>query len=81
MDEISLSECNCPVEEYINGEDDIPICIHYDDDWENHFFAEIGTSQANSESLLKMITKKKNSLTLSRLLKLLQSFKMQSFSS
>ena len=45
------SECNCPVEEYINGEDDIPICIHYDDDREDRFFAEVGTSQANSEYL------------------------------
>ena len=29
----------------------LPICIHYDNDWEDRFFAELGTSQANSEYL------------------------------
>ena len=50
VDQISPSEANCPVQEYINGEDDIPICMQYDDDWEDRFFAELGSSQADSDS-------------------------------
>ena len=62
MDETSLSECNCPVEEYINGEDDIPICIHYDGDSEDRLFAELGTSQANSEYLAQDDSKEEEQL-------------------
>ena len=39
----------CPVEEYIKGEDDVPICTEYDDDWEDRFFVELGSSQADSD--------------------------------
>jgi hypothetical protein len=53
FDRISPSETNCPVEEYINGEGDVPICMQYDDDWEDHFFAELGSSQAVSDSLVQ----------------------------
>ena len=42
VDQISVSGTNCPVEEYINGEHDVPICMHYDEDWEDRFFAELG---------------------------------------
>ena len=41
VDQISLPETNCSVEEYINGEDDLPTCQQYDDDWEHQFFAEL----------------------------------------
>ena len=50
VDQISPSETNCPMQEYINGEDDTPICMQYDDDWEDRFFAELGSSQADSDS-------------------------------
>ena len=50
-DRISPSETYCPVEEYINGEGGVPICMQYDDDWEDHFFAKLGSSQAVSDSL------------------------------
>ena len=53
VDQISVSGTNCPVEEYINGEDDVPICMHYDEDWEDHFFVELGSSQADSDSLVQ----------------------------
>ena len=36
---------------YISGEDDVPTCIQYDDDWENQFFTQLGSSQEDSESL------------------------------
>ena len=36
---------------YISGEDDVPTCIQYDDDWENQFFTRLGSSQEDSESL------------------------------
>ena len=39
FDQILPSETNCPVEEYING------VMQYDDDWEDHFFAELGRPQ------------------------------------
>ena len=39
------------MEEYISGEDDVPTCIQYDDDWENRFFTELSSSQEDSESL------------------------------
>ena len=42
-------ESNCLVEEYINGEDDVPICMQYDDDWEDHFFSELSSSQPESD--------------------------------
>ena len=35
-DQISPSDTNCPVEEYINGEGDVPICMQYGDDWEDY---------------------------------------------
>lgn len=41
---------NCPVEEYIDGENDIPICMQYYDDWEERFFAELGSSQGDSDN-------------------------------
>ena len=53
VDQISPSATNCPVEEYINGEDDVPTCMQYDDDWESHFFAELGSSQEDSDSLVQ----------------------------
>ena len=43
-DQISPSDTNCPVEEYINGEGDVPICMQYGDDWEDSFFADLGSA-------------------------------------
>ena len=43
-DQISPSNTNCPVDEYINGEGDVPICMQYDDNWEESFFAELGST-------------------------------------
>ena len=51
FDQISPSQTNCP--EYINGEDGVPTYMQYDDDWEDHFFAELGSSQADSDSLVQ----------------------------
>ena len=53
FDQISPSQTNCPVEEYINGEDGVPTYMQYDDDWEDHFFAEFGSSQADSDSFVQ----------------------------
>ena len=39
------------MEEYISGEDDVPTCTQYDNDWENQFFTQLGSSQEDSESL------------------------------
>lgn len=51
--QISLSETNCPVEEYISGEVDVPICMLYDDAWEDRFFAELGSSKGDSDFLVQ----------------------------
>ena len=28
----------CPVDEYINGDNNVAICVQYDEDWEEQFF-------------------------------------------
>ena len=38
IDKISHTETCCEVDEYINGEDDMPVCMEYDNDWEDLFF-------------------------------------------
>ena len=38
------------MDEYINGEEDVPICMQYYDDWEDRFFAELGSSQPDSDN-------------------------------
>ena len=43
-DLISPSNTNCSVDEYINGEGDVPVCMQYDDNWEESFFAELGST-------------------------------------
>ena len=50
LDRISPSDTNCPVEEYIDGEGDVPTCMQYSNNWEDHFFANLGSSQAVSDS-------------------------------
>ena len=47
LDRISPSDTNCPVEEYIDREGDVPT------NWEDHFFANLGSSQAVSDSLVQ----------------------------
>ena len=37
------------MEEYVNGEDDVPVCMEYDNEWENQFFADLN---ADSDSLV-----------------------------
>ena len=32
---------SCTVDEYINGEKDVHICMQYDEDWESDFFSEL----------------------------------------
>ena len=55
LDRISPSDTNCPVEfeEYIDGEGDVPTCKQYNNNWEDHFFANLGSSQAVSDSLVQ----------------------------
>ena len=43
-DQVPPSDTACPVAEYINGEDDVPICTQYDNNWEDSFFAELGST-------------------------------------
>ena len=35
---------NCPVDEYINGDNDVAICVQYDEDWEEQFFSSMTSS-------------------------------------
>ena len=42
--QICSPNANCPVDKYINGEGDVPICMQYDDNWEESFFAELGST-------------------------------------
>ena len=53
LDRISPSDTNCPVEEYIDGEGDVPTYMQYNNNWEDHFFANFGSSQAVSDSLVQ----------------------------
>ena len=53
VDQVSRSGTNCTVEEYVNGEDDVPVCMQYGVDWEDRFFAELGPSQSDSDSLVQ----------------------------
>ena len=48
VDQIPVTEACCGVDEYINGEGDVPVCMEYDNDWEEHFFADLN---ANSSPL------------------------------
>ena len=43
-DQISPSNTNYPVDKYINGEGDVLICMQYDDNWKESFFAEFGST-------------------------------------
>ena len=43
-DHISPSNTNCPVDKYINREGNAPLCRQYDDNWEESFFAELGST-------------------------------------
>ena len=66
LDQISPSDTNWPVEEYIDGEGDITdvcTCMQYNNNWEDHFFANLGSSQAVSDSLVQGILMTKDSLT------------------
>ena len=51
IDQVSLPATGCPVEEYINGEDEVPTCVHYGDNWENSFFAELGSFQEDTDTV------------------------------
>ena len=53
LDRISPSDTNCPVEEYIDGEGNVPTCMQYNNNMEDHFFANLGSSQAVSDSLVQ----------------------------
>ena len=48
IDQISHTEACCEVDEYINGEDDMPVCMEYDNDWEDHFFAGLNPNSDTS---------------------------------
>ena len=37
------------MDEYINGEDDVPVCMEYSDDWKEHFFHNFGTDSLAPE--------------------------------
>ena len=53
FDQISSYQTNCPVEKYINRENDGPTYMQYEDDWEDNFFTELGPSQVDSNSLIQ----------------------------
>ena len=38
---------------YIDGEGDVPTCMQYNNNWEDHFFANLGSSQSFSDSLVQ----------------------------
>ena len=42
--QIFPSNTNCPLEVYINKEGDVPICMEYNSNWEDSFFAEFGST-------------------------------------
>ena len=67
IDQISHSETSCDVDEYINGEDDVPVCMEYYNDWEDFFLlALIQTQILRFQKILlfkKILIRKKKSLT------------------
>ena len=48
VDQISHTETCCEVDDYINGEDDMPVCMEYDNDWEDNFFAGLNLNSDTS---------------------------------
>ena len=43
IDEVMTGHDHCPLEEYVNGEDDVPVCLDAcSDTWEEEFFDSLG---------------------------------------
>ena len=80
LDRISPSDTNCPVEEYIDGEDDVPIYLHaVNNNWEDHFFLPtlVPHKQSRTHLSKRILMTKKDSLTSNHLHQKSHGFKMQ----
>ena len=65
--QISPSNTNCPLELYINGEGDVPICMEYDSNWEGASFASLAPHLTRLIKMIRRILTMKNNSTLNHL--------------
>ena len=48
---------HCPLEEYVNGEDDVPVCLDAcSDAWEEEFFDDLGQEIKVKIEMKKTVT-------------------------
>lgn len=51
---------SCALDEYLKGDDDLPVCVELDDSWENEFLEQLGQEDLNDnndEDIIKPILK------------------------
>ena len=50
IDEVMIGHDHCPLEEYVNGEDDVRVCLDAcSDTWEEEFFDNLGQEDQDEE--------------------------------
>ena len=49
VDELDLHDSTCSPQEYVTGDDNLPVCDDAGDDWDEHFLAELSRDQAEPE--------------------------------
>ena len=49
VDELGLHDSTCSPQEYVTGDDNLPVCDDAGDDWDEHFIAELSQDQADTE--------------------------------
>lgn len=64
-DQLPLSDTACPVEEYINGDDYVPICMQYDNNWES--LLSLAPQLTHLIKKIRRILAMENNLTLNHL--------------
>ena len=51
IDETMGIDPSCPANEYVNGDDDLPVCVDLNDnDWEDNFLAQLGQPLTTEEN-------------------------------
>ena len=49
VDELGLHDSTCSPQEYVTGDDNLPVCDDAGDDWDEHFLAGLSRDQADTE--------------------------------
>ena len=52
IDKTKLAQENCTIDEYLHGDDDLPVCVDIDkDNWEENFLAQLGCDIQGQEKM------------------------------